>query len=543
MKLHRKPVRLAGILPPALVAFSLVLLSASPRSAQELQTGPIVISETAHAVTPPVRDMAPAAPRTREQRTALPVRRRPGLPILSFEPDSVLQELAPVPLVSTTSLLNFDGVSDVDGDAPPDTNASVGTTQVVETVNTSYAVFSKTSGALLFGPAEVGSLFSSLTGPGQLCNGNLFTTGLFISYSDPVVLYDKVAGRWFISIVAYDGLTLSAFSECIGVSTTSDATGSYAVYEFSFGSSLNDYPKFGVWPDAYYGSYNIFANAQTFIGPQVCAYDRSAMLLGNSAAAVCFQRGTSDASFLPSDLDGSTLAVPGEPNFYLELGTSSTLKLYRFHVDFATPSNSTFGGPALLPVASYTEACPRNGTCIPQLGTTQKLDSLGDRLMFRLAYRDFTDHESLVATHSVKVGTTPSGVRWYEIRNPNSAPTVYQQGTVTSGGGSLWMGSIAMDKAGNISLGFSQSSSKIHPGIAYTGRVPSDPLGAMESISVILNGAGSQNGGLSRWGDYTSMAIDPVDDCTFWYANEYLPSNGSFNWNTRLASFKFTGCQ
>jgi hypothetical protein len=230
----------------------------------------------------------------------------------------VVQQLSSVPLVSTTNLLDFDGLSDVDAVAPPDTNASVGNTQVVETVNTSYQVFDKATGASLFGPAEIGSLFSLLTGPGQICNGDLFTTGLFISYSDPIVLYDKAAHRWLISIVAFDGLFLSTFSECIGVSTTSDATGSYAVYEFSFGSNLNDYPKFGVWPDAYYASYNIFANAQTFLGPEVCAYDRTAMLAGASASALCFQRGTGDASFLPSDLDGSTLSVAGEPNFYLE---------------------------------------------------------------------------------------------------------------------------------------------------------------------------------------------------------------------------------
>ena len=135
-----------------------------------------------------------------------------------------------------------------------------------------------------------------------------------------------------------------------------------------------------------------------------------------------------------------------------------------------------------------------------------------------------------------------SGVRWYEIRSPNGTPTVFQKGTITSGSTSLWMVSIGMDKAGDIAVGFSESSSSIHPAIAYTGRVPTDTLGTMESIFVVKSGAGSQNGGLSRWGDYTSISIDPSDDCTFWYANEYIPSNGSFNWHTRLNSFKFAGC-
>jgi hypothetical protein len=536
---HKSGRRLVVVFMPALFLCSLDL----PMSAQAVQSGPMVIPETGHAITPPVSAVAFTAPSSGRQRTALPVRRRPGLPIMSMVPDSVVQELSPTPLVSTTSLLNFDGISDVDGDAPPDTNASVGQTQVVETVNTSYQVFDKSTGTSVLGPAEIGGIFSSLTGSGQICNGDLFATGLFIGYSDPVVLYDKVAGRWFISIVAFDALSLSKFSECIAVSTTWDATGSYVVYEFSFGSSLNDYPKFGVWSDGYYASYNIFANAQTFVGPEVCVYDRTAMLAGASANSICFQRSTSDASLLPADLDGTTLRQAGEPNFYLELATSNSLKLYRFHSDFTTPANSTFAGPTGLTVASYTEACAVNGTCVPQSGTRQKLDSIGDRLMFRLGYRNFSDHDALVATHSVKAGTTPAAVRWYEIRDPGGTPVVYQQATLTSGGTSLWMGSIATDKAGDIAVGFSESSSKIHPSIAYTGRMPSDPLGTMESISTILNGLGSQTGGLSRWGDYTSMAIDPVDDCTFWYANEYLPSNGSFNWNTRLAAFKFSVCQ
>ena len=535
MSLYKRR-RLAAIAMPALLVFCVVLQT----RAQQVQSKPVVVPETGHAITAPM-GMAAAAPRIGGPKTALPLRHRVGLPLVSQAPDSVAQQLSNAPLVNTTSLLNFDGVSDIDGVAPPDTNASVGSTQVVEAVNTAYEVFDKSTGLSVFGPAEIGGLFSSLTGTGQICNGDLFTTGLFIGYSDPVVLYDKLAGRWFIAIVAYDSLSLTTFSECIGVSSSSDATGSYSVYEFSFGSSLNDYPKFSVWPDGYYASYNIYANGQTFVGPRVCAYNRTAMLAGAAASAICFQRGTGDGSLLPSDLDGSTLHTSGEPNFYLELATSSSLNLYRFHADFTSPGNSTFTGPTALPVASYTEACP-TGPCILQPGTKQKLDAIGDRLMFRLAYRNFADHDALVATHSVKAGKTPAGVRWYEIRNPGGSPTVYQQGTVTASA-SLWMASIAMDKVGDIAVGFSESSSNIHPSIAYTGRLPTDKVGTMQSINTIFTGAGSQTGGLNRWGDYTSMAIDPADDCTFWYANEYLPANGSFNWNTRLASFKFSGCQ
>jgi hypothetical protein len=166
--------------------------------------------------------------------------------------------------------------------------------------------------------------------------------------------------------------------------------------------------------------------------------------------------------------------------------------------------------------------------------------------MYRLAYRNFVTNESLVVNHSVKVSgnrrNQVDGIRWYELRNPNGTPTVFQQGTFSPDSNSRWMGSIAMDKVGDIAAGYGVSSSNIHPQIHYTGRIPVDPLGTMESEATIINGAGSQLSNLARWGDYSSMSVDPVDDCTFWYTTEYLQANGTFNWSTRIASFKFTGC-
>jgi hypothetical protein len=337
---------------------------------------------------------------------------------------------------------------------------------------------------------------------------------------------------------------LSHGNECIAVSSTSNATGTYHRYVFSFGTNVfNDYDKFGVWPDAYYGAYNLFSPTK-FLGATACAYQRSAMLAGTAAKAICFTN-TNEFSLLPSDLDGTTLPPAGEPNFFVDLFSTSALHLFKFHVDFTTPSNSKFTGPIAIAVTSFAQACAVT-TCIPQPGTTDQLDSLGDRLMFRLAYRNFSTHESLVVNHAAKTSVAASGVRWYEIRNPNATPVVFQHGTLTSGGTSLWMGSIAMDKVGDLALGFSESSSTIHPTVAFTGRTPSDPLGAMEGIAVILAGKGSQTGGVAkggdRWGDYSGMAIDPSNDCTFWYVNEYIPSNGNFNFHTRIASFKFPTC-
>src|SRR5438309_2235059 len=327
---------------------------------------------------------------------------------------------------------------------------------------------------------------------------------------------------------------------CMAVSTTSDATQSYYRYEFSFGGNTPDYPKLAVWPDAYYWTANTFSSANTFVGANPCAFDRATMLSGGPANAICMQQNPSIDSLLPADLDGTTPPPTGEPNFYLQMVAPSNLNLFKFHVDFTTPANSTFTGPTAIPVAPFSEACG-GGTCIPQPGTTQQLDSLSDRLMFRLAYRNFGDHESLVVNHSVTAGNSV-GVRWYEIRSPNVTPTVFQQGTFSPDSQYRWMGSIAMDQSGDIAVGYSASSSSNFPAVRYTGRVPSDPAGTMESENSIIEGTGSQTNGSSRWGDYSGMSVDPADDCTFWYTNEYLTTNGSFNWNTRIGSFKFTSC-
>jgi fibronectin type 3 domain-containing protein len=263
------------------------------------------------------------------------------------------------------------------------------------------------------------------------------------------------------------------------------------------------------------------------------------MLTGAAATQQCFQLSSSFGGLLPSDLDGATLPPAGSPNYFLNFGSSS-LNLWRFHVDWGNTANTTLTGPTTIPVAAFSQAC-NGGTCIPQGGTTQTLDSLGDRLMYRLAYRNFGDHESIVANHSVTAGSSV-GVRWYELRSLSSVPTVYQQGTYAPDSSYRWMGSIAMDKAGNIALGYSVSSASMYPAIRYTGRGPTDPLDTMGSETSIIEGGGSQLRGLSRWGDYSSMSIDPVDDCTFWYTSEYLQFNGSFNWSTRIASFEFPSC-
>jgi hypothetical protein len=519
------------------------LMTARAASAQDSTSGPEVVYDAYHDTSRPVSeypDQLPLIPRGLQVKP-LGFRALRGAEL--EQPDAA-EQLFALPEASATILKNFDGMADsANGSAglfvPSDSNLAVGATQVVEVINTAYQVFSKSTGSSVQSPRQISSIFTGVSG---FCG-----KGASGTYTDPLVLYDGAAGRWVISIVASDSSVLTG-NECVAVSTSTNATGSYHRYVFTFGTNVfNDYPKLGVWPDAYYASYNLFSPT-SFIAAKACAYNRAAMLAGTTAKVICFSN-KNEFAFLPSDLNGATVPPAGEPNFFIDLFSTGALHLFKFHVDFTTPTNSKFTGPVTISVTPFGVACgtSTNLACIPQLGTSDLLDSLGDRLMFRLAYRNFGTHESLVVNHAAKTSVAPSGVRWYEIRSPGTTPVIFQHGTLTSGSTSLWMGSIAMDKVGEMALGFSESSSSIHPKIAFTGRMPSDPLGTMEGITVIFAGSGSQTGGIvnggDRWGDYTDMVIDPSDDCTFWYVNEYIPANGNFNFHTRLASFKFSTCK
>jgi hypothetical protein len=338
----------------------------------------------------------------------------------------------------------------------------------------------------------------------------------------------------------------------VAVSQGTNPLGPYNRYAFTYGNQFNDYPKAGVWPDGYYVTYNMFANGQSFSGGWVCAMDRVNMLAGAAATQQCFNLGTSFGGLLPADLDGPTLPPAGAPNYVMNFGTNR-LNVWKFHVDWANSALSTLTGPTILTTAAFNPGCG-GGTCVPQLGTSQRLDSLADRLMYRLAYRQTSaTSASMVTNHAVavtsQVNRGQTGVRWYEVRTDAAGtPSLFQQGTFTNGSGTgdglyRWMGSAAMDKAGNIALGYSVSSGGIRPSVRFTGRGPADALGTMGAEFTIQNGTGSQTTGLSRWGDYASMSVDPDDDCTFWFTTEYLKASGTFNWSTRIGSFKLNGCQ
>lgn len=416
---------------------------------------------------------------------------------------------------------------------PPDPNMAVGPNHIVQWVNNAFVVFDKL-GRPVNAPVSDDTFWGNST-----CNQ-------LGGFSDPVVQYDRASDRWLVGEVAiplFPGL-IGQFAQCFAVSTTSDPTGSYYMWAYGFGTSINDYPKIGVWPDGYYVTWNIFQNGSTFTGAETCAWDRVAMTNGVAAPAfVCFQLTSAFASLLPSDLDGTIAPPSGSPNFLMNIDPASgALNLWKFHVDFATPRNSTFTGPIAVPgVAPFTAPCPDIQDCIPQPATTARLDALGDRLMYRLAYRNFGDHESIVATHTVVANAGATGVRWYEIRNPSGAPAIYQQGTFAPDTDNRWMASIAMDQTGNIGVGYSVSSAGTFPSIRYTGWEAGNPLGTLQQETFLVVGGGSQTG-YNRWGDYSAMRIDPSDDCTFWYTQEYQAITQVGNWNTRIGSFRFPSC-
>jgi hypothetical protein len=431
------------------------------------------------------------------------------------------------PFVSATPGVDFEGIP-AQGYAPSDSNMAVGPNHVVETVNVRFAVYNK-SGAILAGPTNITTLFSAL--------GGKCATGA----SDPIVNYDRLADRWVISDIGYTGS--SPFLECVAVSKTNDPTGAYFLYGYSFGGNLNDYPKLSVWPTtsnaAYLATYNIFGPAG-FMGADICGFDRTKMLAGTaSAAQLCKMTPNIEGGYLPSDMDGPTAPTDGTPGLYISWQNNNPGQLYlrKLTMNFAT-ATATLSAPTSISVANFTVAC---GSCVPQTGTPQTLDTLSDRVMYRFAIRHFADHDRAVVSHVVANGSQVA-VRWYELYDPAGSVTVNQQGTFAPDATYRWMSSIAEDKNGDIGMGYSASSSSIHPGIRFTGRVPSDALGTMETEASILVGTGSQNGGLSRWGDYTAMQVDPSDDCTFWYVDQYEKVSGSFNWNTNIGSFAFTGC-
>jgi hypothetical protein len=474
------------------------------------------------------------------------------------EAASALQPLI-APLISATIGLSFEGVGNTStlncpsvagfAVAPPDTNAAVGDTQVVQWVNTCYAVFNKSTGALIAGPFAGTNFWKGFGAPCETNNDG-----------DIIIQWDKSNHRWLASQNVFNG---PPFYTCVAVSQTADATGSYFRYTFPQQPGFPDYPKWGLTRSVYYQTQNVFNDALTaFLGVNVCAYDAKSMLKGSSnAQQVCIldnSNGTLfDDSMLPADDDSDS----GPTNSEVLLGAidnflpgDTHVYEFVFTVNFGNPAKSTLAGvdgsmPISVPafnLALCTSGPFLTTNCVPQPGTTAKLDTLGDRLMYRLAHFNERGVQHFLVTHSVN-NTTAVAARWYEFRAQGlgtSSLSLYQSGQTPDDGHYRWMGSVAMDKLADIAIGYSRSSatSGDFPSIYYAGQTAGDLLGTTETEALIKQGTGSQPDTGDRWGDYSSMALDGADSCTFWYTTEYYPATVRFGWATWLASLKFPGC-
>ncbi len=543
-----------GIASLALVCFGWVVLAGLPAAAaDDSSPQPIYHQPVAFAISPPLRELAklPVPPHY-SFHLAHSVRRTNTNPATPYQFDPVEQRSSGGPTTITTglNLLGLDNSQACDCE-PPDTNAAVGDTQVVEWVNVAYQIYNKTTGAVELGPVQGNQLWSSL---GGACARN--------NDGDIIAQWDRVAHRWVMAQNVFNG---PPYYACVAVSTSNDATGSYYEYQFPLSNDFPDYPKWGLWPSGYFETNNNFGNIN-FDGSYVCGYNSAKLLVGDSSAEqICFQLTPNDSSLLPGDVDSNVPPPSGQDEFFIGSydvdSTNNHLYLYSMHPVFSNPSQSTFTGGGLanpITVPTYTPFCPLSESCVPQKGTSVRVDALGDRVMYRFAYWDDGPAVSVGANagrlrqqhwyvnHVTTASSSQAGVRWYEFRAnvkkvDLTGVSLFQSGTFAPDTNNRWMASMTQDKEGDIALGYSLASTSVYDSIYATGRVPTDTLGQMETEIPLVVGTGSQ--GSNRWGDYSSMSIDGADGCTFWYTQEYYAVPAGSNWQTRLVSFKFDGCQ
>ena len=521
-----------------------------------------VSKAAAFDVSKPLRVLAKGA-RTVNFR-GLPAERGPAIPNIGHTADGVLQSRLPAPTIPGP-LANFEGLSNQDNFNtfglrvnPPDPNGEVGPSNYVEMINLVFRIYNK-AGTLLVGPVDTGTLWSGFA-----------VSDCTDPSGDPVVIYDQFNDRWILTQFTTAG---PEYYNCIAISTTGDPTGSYYRYAFSTGLNFPDYPKYGNWTDSYVITTREFGPTVEY-GIGVYALEKNKMLVGDPTARdVSFFIDGNDPDLLPlvgdgllpADVDGkqkpktdSAIPLVGTQDDGGGYGaTFDALNIWDLTVKWRSTPLASLALKTQLPTAPFDSIFPCAPTardCLPQPGITdpnQYLDILSyrQRPTFRLAFRNFKTYETMVTNQSVEAAPGVAGVRWYEIRRTGSTYSLYQQGTFAPGDGvHRWMGSIAMDKKGGMGLGYSVvNGTSVYPGIRYTGRLAGDTLGDMTlGEGTVINGTGVQRTTNSRWGDYTDMTVDPVDDCTFWYVNEYYTAAGQASsaagWQTRIASFKLPGC-
>lgn len=526
----------------AAVSFLAPAASRGDAAAPAIRTGRPV----RFAVSPPLAQLPAAAAPVRQAAAAvreipLCAARDPAAALASADRDGALRPFAPLSAMPGP-ILTFEGLGNDAGVLPPDPAGDIGPNHYVEAVNLRFRVFDRT-GAPLTPSLKISSLFAALGGPAATYDDG-----------DPIVLYDPLADRWLISQFV---ISVTPCHEVIAISQTGDPTGAYYLYDFIMpGGNVNDYPHFGVWPDAYYMTDNQFTpSAFDWRGAGVFAFDRAKMLAGDPSATYIyfdlFAQNPGLGGLLPADLDGPPPPA-GTPNYFACLTANEWgdpqdgLQLFAFRPDFATPSASTFTQSQFIAVAPFDPNFAGGRDNIPQPGTTEKLDAIADRLMYRLQYRYFPNggYEALVVNHTVdESGTDHAGIRSYELRRalPAGAFYMHDQTTYAPDADHRWMGSSALDADGNLAVGFSVSGTSTFPSIRYVGRRSTDSGGFTLDEATMYPGAGSQTHSASRWGDYTMLTVDPVDDTTFWYINEYYPSTSSAGWHTRIGCFRFPG--
>jgi hypothetical protein len=518
-----------------------------------------------HAVT--ALTVAPGAPLNADVRTLpyvapnpIPFRfeaEAPPAAAKSGQSGSGLAPTTPLPAVPSipAPAQNFDGLDHaaVGAGYPPDTVGDVGPSHYIEAVNTGIRIFDKTGGTLA--TMTFNALWSgAATGPS--CDTS--------HHGDPTVVYDPIGTHWFVADFAWTPANVDTgpYYECIAVSQTADPVGGgwfrYAVRADDAGHPwLADYPKMGIWPDALYMSANMFdcvsscGTGTTYQGVRVWAFKRTDLEAGLAVSTIVKDdAGTSEFTLLPGNMRGAQPPA-GRDEFFV--GESTTLfnwQVWKFHVDFAVPGNSTFTGPTTVSQTAYG-CCTFPRIITPVAAST--LDSLADRAMMQAQYRNIGGVESLWVTHTVPAAnnTLPELTQWAQINVTGGivlAVPVQQQIYNPGDGLSRWMAALAVDRQGNMALGYSAASANTNPEVLYTGRLVTDGLGTLpQGEGTFVAGGGTQSntcGGATchRWGDYSAMSVDPTDDCTFWYVGEYYGAASGSNWLTRIGSFKFTQC-
>ncbi|MEZ5083368.1 MAG: T9SS type A sorting domain-containing protein [Bacteroidales bacterium] len=435
------------------------------------------------------------------------------------DPYSVQKNMGPTK--TKGPIVNVNGTGNVNGVYPPDTDGEVGPNHFFQMINLSFAIYDK-QGTKLYGPVANSTLWSGFPGPWSGTNDG-----------DPIILYDELADRWVASQFAV-WTSNNKYYELIAVSETGDPLGEWYRYAFEF-DDFPDYPKLSVWTDGYYATFHMFSG--NYLGMAAVAFERDKMLIGDSDAQMIYfgEYGTR-FGYLPADIDG-VAPPPGTPcNFIgINFNSNQNMEVWKMQPDWDNTANSTYTYVTSLNTAAFNSSI----SGIPQPGTSMQLDAFSNVLMFRLPFRNFGTHHSIVANHAVKVGGI-TGIRWYELRDEGTGWEIYQEGTYQPDNEHRWLGSIAMGADGSIALGYSVSSSTTYPSIRYTGQTPGAPLNEMNVAEIELVAGLSSQTGINRWGDYSCMTPDPSEDGVFWFTTEFMKSSG---WGTRISSFDFDALQ